>query len=400
MISGVNFLAGILLARYLGLSEFGVFTLAWLTVELLHSVQGSIVIAPLMSIGPKESDQDRPAYFGAVVVQQLIFAVLSMAIFVLALEVFDLIKPGLLTDELTWPLLAAAFASQMQNFVRRLLFTVRRGAAAFLSDMMRYGVQILVLLALLLSIEMNAGRALWVIAGSSAAAAILGSFFIDRIQWNSVVFKRALSRHLQFAKWLLCSECLRWSSAPLFHFTAGAILGPAVVGAIKATQNLVGVCHVIQLALENIVPVRAAQHYASTGFSAMVAYIKRVALLGGGAIAAIVTVGAVAPEFWLGLIYGPAYEGQGFLVQWWALIYAFGFFAMPLSYALRTLEETRLIFLAQLAAALFSVAAVYPLVSIFGITGVMFGMLIVISIRNVALYLGFNNRLASLRQAA
>ena len=74
MVSGVNFLTGIILVRYLGLEEFGRFTLAWLIVLFFNSIQFAAVISPMMSIGPKQADIEFPQYYGAVFLQQLFWS--------------------------------------------------------------------------------------------------------------------------------------------------------------------------------------------------------------------------------------------------------------------------------------------------------------------------------------
>ena len=74
MVSGVNFLTGILLARYLGIEEFGRFTLAWMAVLFVNSIQHAMIVSPMMSIGPKQPEAETPAYFGAVVAQQVCFS--------------------------------------------------------------------------------------------------------------------------------------------------------------------------------------------------------------------------------------------------------------------------------------------------------------------------------------
>ena len=76
-VSGVNFLTGILLAHGLGIAEFGRFSLAWLVVLFVLSIQESAIVAPMMSIGPKQDLQQRPAYFGGVFFQQAILALVS-----------------------------------------------------------------------------------------------------------------------------------------------------------------------------------------------------------------------------------------------------------------------------------------------------------------------------------
>ncbi len=60
MVSGVNFLTGILLARYLGIEAFGQFMLAWMLVLLVNTLQYALVIAPMMSIGPKQPEAETP----------------------------------------------------------------------------------------------------------------------------------------------------------------------------------------------------------------------------------------------------------------------------------------------------------------------------------------------------
>src|ERR1017187_6438615 len=71
VVSATNFLTGVMLARFMGLREFGVFTLAWMSVAFANSIQNSLIVAPMMSVGPKQEEGDRPFYFGAVVERQI-----------------------------------------------------------------------------------------------------------------------------------------------------------------------------------------------------------------------------------------------------------------------------------------------------------------------------------------
>src|ERR1700679_2383760 len=54
LVSGANFLTFALLARALGVSEFGVFALSWAMVLLANSVQMALIVSPMMSVGPKQ----------------------------------------------------------------------------------------------------------------------------------------------------------------------------------------------------------------------------------------------------------------------------------------------------------------------------------------------------------
>ena len=93
VISGVNFLTGILLARYLGLEGFGQFTLAWMAVLFVNALQHATIIAPMMSIGPKQPAADLPAYYGAVIVQQVAFSLCVFVFLFAAIEASPLVFP-------------------------------------------------------------------------------------------------------------------------------------------------------------------------------------------------------------------------------------------------------------------------------------------------------------------
>ena len=392
MVSAVNFLTGLLLARYLGLEEFGRYTLAWMAVEFLQSFQHSLIIAPMMSLGPQEERSRWKFYLGSVVSCQAILTLVSMTLFVAAIYVLSTAKPEWRMEGIILPLAAAALASQLQNFVRRYLFTCNRGEYAFAIDFVRYGGQIIVLAVLFLSVtslKMDAGSCLWVVAGASAASAFAGGLAFEAIGLQADIFRQTVRRHWDFAKWLMSSELLRWGCGNLFIAASGALLGAATVGAIRAAQNLVGLCHIVLLGLENVVPVRAARIYSAEGIRALLDLLKKVALWGGLIIGFIVLIAAVVPEFWMRLLYGPEYSQQGYLVRWWAAVYFVGFFNLPATFGLRTLSSTRAIFFAQFVAAAFTAVAVYPLLKYLGATGAMVGYLSIVVIQGSVLYRNF-----------
>jgi O-antigen/teichoic acid export membrane protein len=398
LISGINFLTGLLLARYLGLAEFGRFTLAWMAVEFLLMFQQSLIVAPMMSIGPKTEAFRQRVYFGAVVVQQGAFTILSACLFFIVVQMVSVLKPEWGLDGLILPLLCAGLAAQLQNFFRRYLFTRERGDRAFLIDLLRYFGQLAVFVPLFLTVKLDAADCLWVIAATSALSVAVGGFFLEAFTWDTAAFRNVLRRHWDFAKWLLSSEIMQWGTTNLFLAVAGGILGTAAVGAIRAAQLILGVCNIMIFGMENFALVRAARHFSEDGVERLMAYLKRLALYGMGAIASVALVAAVAPELWLGLI-DDNYRGYGDIVRWWALFYCVWFVGVPISYGLRTIEGTRTIFSAYLIGALFSAATVYPIIDAFGINGAMVGIVSSLSVRTLLLLYGFRRRLRPLSTA-
>ena len=74
VVSGANFLTGIILARGLGVAEFGRFSLLWLVVLFVQGIQYNGIVVAMMSIGPKQDAHQRPTYYGGVFLQQAILA--------------------------------------------------------------------------------------------------------------------------------------------------------------------------------------------------------------------------------------------------------------------------------------------------------------------------------------
>ncbi len=390
MVSGVNFLTGILFARFLGVKEFGYFTLAWLTVLFVNSIQMAMISAPMMSIGPKQTENEAASYYGAVVVHQFCFSLLSFGLIFLGIKTSNFFSPTWKIEHLAWPLALAAFFFQNQDFLRRFFFTTNRLWLAFLSDGISYFGQLAILIILFLTTSMDTAKVLFTIASTSALAMILVSFPLTKLNWNYKSFIKIFVHHWNFSKWMTASALLQWTSGNLFIVAAGSIIGPASVGAIKAAQNIMGISHILFQGLENIVPVRASFNYTQTGIQGLITYLKKVVLWGGLATAIIAFSAGLLPEFWLSLFYGVQYQNFGFILQWYAIIYLLIFIGLPLRAGLRTLETTRPIFIAYVLMTIFTIFTAKYFIFYLGIKGVMLGILGTQLILQFSLFVALN----------
>jgi len=386
MVSGINFLTGILVARFLGIEDYGRFTLIWIVVLFASSIQVSTINSPMMSIGPKQTDENSSAYFGAVIAQQLIFASISAIIIVVGIKTAALFFPEWYIDHLVLPLAAVTFFYQTQDFTRRLFFVQERQVAAFVNDVISYCGQLLLLIYLFFMELLTVENVLWSIAVTSAIATVVGIVVYGKVSFNYVVFVSSVRRHWGSAKWLTGSALLQWTSGNMFIIAAGSILGPTAVGALKAGQNIMGVVHILFQGLENIVPVRASFYLHKSGFQSMAHYLRKVTVWGGLATGILAVAVSVSPEFLLTKIFGDDYQGYGYILIWYAVIYVVSFLSLPLRILLRTIEKTFPVFLAYILMTIFSVLTAVPMVQEFGLQGVLIGMLILVIISASTLY--------------
>lgn len=376
MVSGVNFCTGIILVRYLGLEEFGRFTLAWLIVLFFNSIQFAAVISPMMSIGLKQAEKEFPQYYGAVFLQQLFWSgVCFISIFfcVWGSQFFFDWK----IHKLAVPLAAALLAFQFQDFLRRYFFVRESAALAFVNDCICYLGRVLLLVIFFKFRVLDIKEVLWLIAFTAALAAVIGFFKTERLIFSRIFIYRVITDQWHFSKWLIVSALMQWTSGNFFLIVAGGSLGTLAVGAIKAAQNIIGITHILFQAMENFVPSKAANAFAKEGAPGLLKYLQGISLIGGIFITGIVLFAAIFSDFWFQFVYGNEYLNYSHILKWFSLIYFFGFFIIPLSAGLRAIERTKPLFKSLFFMSLVSVVFAYPLISFFGLNGVMIGILVV-----------------------
>jgi O-antigen/teichoic acid export membrane protein len=375
VVSASNFLTNVMLARFMGLREFGIFVLAWMSVVFVNSLQMALVVAPMMSIGPKQAESDRPRYFGAVVFQELALVSSCFLLVFAAVKTSSRYFGHANLAELALPLAVAAFAYQMQDFLRRYFFSTRQSGKALADDALSYLPQLPILFTLHRAGHLNSATALWVMAGTSLVGLAAGWLWMEPIDFQWTWIKTISSRHWTMSRWLTGSALLTWTSSNLFVLAAPAYYGAAAAGVLKASQNLMGVTHVWFQGLDNVVPVETARRLRDGGVPSMLAYTRSILFKWGGLTALFALLMAAAPGFWLRLAYGAEMAQYGSILRLYAVLYVIIFIGGPLRAGLQALEFTAPIFWSYLAMTGFAFLLAVPMAKWLGLKGTMMGLL-------------------------
>lgn len=375
IISGTNFLTGILVARALGIEAFGVFSLAWLAVLFAFTLQSAAVLSPMMSVGPKQAPSEEARYYAAVAVHQLAFSALFALVVLLTCSLARFAGLGSLDGEFTVALAVCGVLVQLHEFLRRYNFTLQRTRAVLISDLTRNGLQLFALGGLLLyGADADVSGVLLVMAASALVGILALAGGLPSPRWEPLHVDAVRRRHARFARWLVGSSLMQWTTGNFFIVAAGVMLGPLAVGALRAAQNLIAVTHVFFMAADNVVPAKAARIYAAGGKAALQSFVRRLTLVGLAGTAAVCLVFAVPSEFWLTTLFGPSFAGYGFVVWGFAAYYLLVACTIPLQYAFLAMETTRPIFAGYLLATVFTLVLSYPLLQALGTFGVIVGL--------------------------
>lgn len=382
VVSGANFLCGILLARAFGVYEFGRFALAWMLVEFMGSLQFAALIQPMLNIGPKQAEADRAGYYHAVLAQQGLLALFLGLLVWAGITIFGWLSSDPALLELAAPLGAAVVAYQLYNFFRRYLFARGHALTALGGDVLRYVLQIAFTVALLVAWpNATAATGIWVVAAACAAAGVQGVFLFGRLEWNADTIRKVSARHWEFSKWLLPSAFMFWMTSQAFVVMSGFVLGAAATGALTAALTITNVFNLFLLALDNFAPVQAARALHVGGPTGLRRYIARLACLIASLTVVTAAILNVAPDYVVHVLYGDQYDGVGHLVRWLCAPLAVYAISMVLVIWAAAIERTRAIFISYAAATVFTVLAAYPLAIYGGLAGVVVGSLLVEIIR-------------------
>ena len=392
IVSGGNFMLGILLTRFLGLEQYGIYTLLWMVLLVALSLNHAFITQPLLSLGPQEKNQ--ASYLNHLLWLQIMFATLACGISFLALLFGEFLGLSIPHGNILLVLPLVIFTHLLYDYFRKRYFLQQQFNKALLMDMLLYGIQLIALCFLAFRQMLSVGNCLLVVLVAQTVIVSLGlaqflKFSIERQGFKSVFF-----RHLDYSKWLMGTAILQWFSGNFFLIAGAGILGAVAVGVVRMVQNVLGLTHILFLAMENIVPVRAAQQLNQAGVKPMIQYLKSSTTYASMLVGSVLLGLCLFAPFILKILYGAQYMQHSPIVMAFCGIYVFVFLGYPLRIALRTMEITKPIFIAYVVATIFSLVAAYPMIENWGMSGLLLGFLITQMISLIIYFWYFRNTIS------
>ena len=373
LISVANFLTMVLLARALSPTGLGSFVIVYTGLLFAATLQAAMITRPHNILGAALQGDDYVRHTTATAVSQVAFATAAALIAIGSATAIHVLRWSF--SPLLLALAPALAAWQMQEFFRQVMYTRRRVSQAFANDLISYGGQVGVLIAIWRLGALSGPNALYVLAGTSALAAAVGLWQI-RADLGRALSWRPIARNWAFAKWLLGANLASWVSDQAYPLFTAAIVGVAATAALRAVQNLVAPAHVVLNAFQTLATPRASAEYGRGGKRALVAFLALASLL---AIAPLLvywlTVGFLGRQL-LTLLYSGRYTEYAPLVWLFSLGYLVLHVTQALSIGLMAIHKTRAIFYGRLAAIVVTFSGGIGLVWAFGVYGALLGSIL------------------------
>jgi len=371
LVSASNFLTGIILVRGLGLVDFGRFTIGYVLLLLANSIQLSFISSPMITLGSLcAPGNERVRFVRGVFGIQLVFCAISAVATVGAVILYMAIDRGGVPSGFVLPFAASVAAFLMQDWLRRYYFTIGKAAASVWNDALSYLGQVIVLCILWATHILTIDSAFWTIAATSGLAFAAGAAF-ERLGTDREQTRDAWRRTRALSVDLGVANQLQWLVYQGAILIGAGVAGPRAAGGVRATQNVIGPVNVAFQAMENIVPIRAAEEMRRGGIQKAARFLFRFGAAGFIALLVIFSATSLVSGKFLAFFYGHELRLYAAVLNLQMLYFLLAWPIRQLTFLLRTIENTRPVLLASVIAAVMSLSLVYPLVRAYGALGIV-----------------------------
>jgi len=376
LVSGSNFLLGILLARFLGLDGYGQFALLWLIVLFFSSLQLAYIISPMLTLGSKKKSFVLDQYLSIMTYLQFFFTVLLIFCLYLFLEIAVLFNDKWKLGDLKIFIIVVTSFFLFHEYLRRYFIIKVQYYKLLFIDSISYIGQILFIIYFIYIDSLDIRMVFSAIGASFILSSLLGLTQVKRVRSREEYKKLVFLKNINFSKWLVFTSILQWGSGNFFIIVAGVLLGNWAVGIIRVMQNTMGIFNVLFLSLENLLPISFARIYNSEKSKNLSDYIEKLFLFGFIIFLSFFILVYLFSSDIISLLYGKDYTEYAYLLYYYMFIYLFIYTSLLLRITIRTLELTKQLFKINLYILLSNIIIVFPLIKIFEINGIVIGILI------------------------
>ena len=372
IISGTNFLLGLFIVNQFGLSSYGQYASVWLIYLFIASLLHSFITLPSMVLQSENYTREE-IVFSNRKIRDRILIITTPAVFLLILFIYDL----LLIEVIIYTfLIVAALRFDAQ---RKLFYALENSRHACFGSVIFF-FSLSLFATSLWYIEVDGIK--YLLIGLAFAFVLGGVYFELKIRKiRDVIRPRKIDSTLvnnwKYSKALLLTNILQWISGNFIQLAVLGILGTTSLGVLRMLQNILGLLHVIFLALENIVPAKGAQLLKTGEPKKYKTYLKKVLSHSALIFSLILLSLLIFPERVLSNIYSEDMIEYAFLLREFSFVYVLVFVGTWFQLILKINAKNNGILVAYIGSIIIGYLCAEPFVNRWGLSGAIltFGVL-------------------------
>jgi O-antigen/teichoic acid export membrane protein len=374
LVSGSNFVLGVLLARSLPAKEYGAYALAFAVFLLLAGFHQNLILSPLSVLGPSLYSRRSRDYLGAVLYLQAGFGLVVMFGLIIAAAIFS----GMHQPDMANALAGLAIAAPciLLFWLGRISqYTLEMSPSPAAKAAGLYCISLGVGLLLLKRTSRLSPFTVYLLMG--AGSLIASCYLFGRLKPTLRQARRDLSirpvcaEHWKLGRWEMSTGIVYTVGENIWIFLTALILGVVDVAGVRAMANLaLPASHVI-VALGRLAQPYASRIAGQDGDEATNTFVRKVwVLLSLGATVYFVAVLGFDKPI-VRLLYGGKFLDYAYLAPLLTLGVVFQATSQAYNVGLRALQKPSSIFAVYAASTGLSLIVGIPVTYRFGLLGML-----------------------------
>lgn len=368
IVSLSNFLTGVFVARAVGVNEFGVYSLLYVSLMVLGGIQNALITGPIRVLGIRTPEHIEKGYFHAQLKLQLLLScVLSIGVGCVILFISPINRPILSV------FLVSLFFFQLQEFSRITNLTKFALWRLLFLDLLTHGLRLLALGLLSTYMALTAINTFWIIALTCAIGFMFNSMFQKRTQ-QTLPLGEVATENWKYGRWILFEAIIFTISTQAYVYMMALWVDTQSAGALNAIVSLLNVVNIFQLGIMSFAIPRARLKLITYGYNAWKRWLLQVGLvLMIGTVISMAFVAIFAKPLLMNL-YTPFFGTYAYLIPLLAVSYVLAAANTVLNAAFLTAQLPRVGFIAKLASGVLTLFLAYPIINRWGISGAVMGL--------------------------
>ncbi|WP_243373314.1 lipopolysaccharide biosynthesis protein [Microvirga solisilvae] len=375
-----TFLVNIILARHLSPHDYGLFTILFGAIFLVQTVSGSLVFYPLSVRGGAADGEERMA----IILNAVILGTVLAIVMALVLATF---ANTFLDYRLVFCAPAFYMARQIQETLRRSLFTQFRYSAALIGDIISYIGPCILLIYLTGRFEVSLEIAFYAMALTSCLAIIV-QLIQGAVSWSgSLQLRKVAGEFWHLGKWSFTSNVASRVQEQILPFLLAITSGPSATAGLQASLNITNVSNPIMAGLANVIPQTTARASERGMVEAWRAAYPLI-LFGSPPILLLLVTLLYMPESILALAYGgePHYLQLGDAIRLLAIATALNYATLAGSAFLFGADAGYQVHHIEIVGTFIAIVAAALLVPLYGLIGSCLALVITNLSRSILVY--------------
>jgi O-antigen/teichoic acid export membrane protein len=385
---GGMFLANVALARTQSKEEYGIFALSYSIFTFLAGLHDAVLVEAYTVYGSGRYNSRFAEYARLLWRSNAWLGLALTAAISIVWGALYWAKPALASPTVLGLALACGFLLT-GSFVRRTFYIRRRPELAARFSLIFF-TTCAALLWLAMRFRVLSGFTVFAIA---AVAWLVAGIFLARELPGSTAVRRSFtdgepgywSEHWKYSRWVLVTALVFQLTNQMYYWLSAGILSVKETGDLRALYNLVGPVDQVLIAITFLVLPMMSRRAASQGVGGVIpvwkAYCAGSLVVTGGFAACVNLFGKPAMH----ILYMGKFDDVAPLLGMLALLPVIMAIGTTMNATLKAMEKPNLVFYSYVCSGSATVLLGAPLVTHFGLRGVVYGLLLSATAYSVSL---------------